>query len=197
MRSSRVRSGPAVVVLAVVAATAGGCTGSSAVDQGARSGNRYVAGNGSVRVLAAADRGRPAQVNGTLLDGGHFALSHLRGTVVVVNFWGSWCAPCRAEAGDLEQVYEQTKAGGVTFVGVDVKDQRSSAAAFQKTYRISYPSIYDRLGQVALQFRGTPPNSVPATLVVDRSGRVAAVIGKSVRAAELLPIVGKVAAEAS
>ncbi|PZS30072.1 MAG: TlpA family protein disulfide reductase [Pseudonocardiales bacterium] len=184
------------MALCAVLAAAGCSTGTNAVDQGAGSSNRYVAGDGSIRIVPAAKRGTPPQATGTLLAGGSFDLRDLRGTVTVINFWGSWCPPCRAEAGDLESVYQQTKASGVTFVGVDVKDQKASAEAFQKTFAIGYPSLYDRLGRVALQFRDTPPNSVPATLVIDRSGRVAVVILKSLRAEELLPIVRKVAAEA-
>ncbi|MDP9239765.1 MAG: TlpA family protein disulfide reductase [Actinomycetota bacterium] len=185
-----------VLVAAACLILATGCaTGSNAVDQGAGSNNRYVAGDGSVRVLSPAERGKPPSMSGELLDGTHFDLHDLRGTVTVVNFWGSWCAPCRAEAGDLESVYQQTKASGVAFVGVNVKDQKASAAAFQKTFGVTFPSLYDRLGRVAVQFRDTPPNSVPATLIVDRSGRVAAVILKSLRAEELLPIVRRVAAE--
>ncbi|MEP6696256.1 MAG: TlpA disulfide reductase family protein [Pseudonocardiales bacterium] len=186
----------AVAALACLLMLAAGCsTGTDAVDQGAGSGNRFVAGDGTVHVASHGARGRPPAVSGTLLDGRHFDLRDLRGTVAVVNFWGSWCAPCRAEAGDLESVYQQTRASGVAFVGVDVKDQKASAQAFEKTFAISYPSLYDRLGRVALQFRNTPPNSVPATLVVDRSGRVAVVILKSMRAEDLLPIVRRIAAE--
>ncbi len=184
------------LLVAAVAVT--GCsTGTDAVDQAAGSSNRFVAGDGTQRVLSPGQRGAPSSMTGTLLDGGSFDLGKLRGTVVVVNFWGSWCAPCRVEAPDLEAVYLQTKGLGVQFVGVDVKDERASALAFQRTFKITYPSLYDRTGRVALRFRDTPPNATPATLVLDRQGRVAALFRRSLRADELLPIVRRVAAEGS
>ncbi len=191
MRANRVA---AVTCLLLVM----GCsTGPDAVDQAAGSGNRFVAGDGTVQVLPAADRKAAPTVTGTLLDGTSFDLKDLRGTVVVINFWGSWCAPCRAEAADLERVYGQTKASGVTFVGVNVKDKLSSAQAFQRTKKLTYPSVYDRTGRVALQFRDTPPNAIPATLILDRQGRVAALFRKAVTAAELQPVVTTIAAEGS
>ena len=190
------------VAAAVGSALAGGLlagcsTGTNAVDQGAGSGNRYVAGNGKTTSVAAADRHDAAQITGTTLEGRSFRLSSLRGQVVVLNFWASWCAPCRAEAGDLESVSRQTKASGVAFVGVDVRDQHDSAMAFQRTFHVSYPSLYDRSDRVALQLKGAPPNSTPFTVVLDRRGRIAVVIRRSVRAAELLPVVRQVAAEAA
>lgn len=186
----------AACVLAV-AATAGCSTGTDAVDQAAGSNNRFVAGDGTVQILKPGDRKAAPRVQGTLLDRTEFDLRDLRGSVVVVNFWGSWCAPCRAEAADLEAVYGQTKDSKVAFVGVNVKDKLSSAQAFQRTKKVTYPSLYDRTGRIALQFRDTPPNSIPATLVLDRQGRVAALFRKAVTAAELRPVVSAIATEGS
>ena len=75
---------------------------------------------------------RSASVTGELLDGGTYDLAQDRGKVVVVNFWGSWCAPCRAEADDLEQTYQATKAKGVSFLGVNSRDDRDAAKAFER-----------------------------------------------------------------
>lgn len=186
----------AACILAI-AASAGCSTGTDAVDQAAGSNNRFVAGDGTVQILKVRDRKAAPRVTGKLLDGTEFDLGARRGSVVVVNFWGSWCAPCRAEAADLEAVYVQTKDAGVAFVGVNVKDKLSSAQAFQRTKKITYPSLYDRTGRIALQFRDTPPNSIPATLVLDRQGRVAALMRKAVTAAELRPLVTAIAAEGS
>ena len=60
----------------------------------------------------------------------------------MLNFWGSWCAPCRAEADDLEATYQATKASGVTFLGINVQDSRDKALAFEEG-RVTYPSLFD------------------------------------------------------
>lgn len=190
------RLGSALGVLAI-AATAACSTGADAVEAAAGSNNRYVAGDGTVQILKAADRRAAPPMQGTLLNDESFDVRDLRGAVVVVNFWGSWCAPCRAEAADLETVYRQTKGAKVAFVGVNVKDRLSSARAFQRTKKVTYPSLYDRTGRIALQFRDTPPNSIPATLILDRQGRVAVLIRRAVTAVELRPIVDRIAAEGS
>jgi len=140
-----------------------------------------------------AERTQVKQVTGTLLDGGAYGLAADRGKVVVVNFWGSWCAPCRAEAADLEATYQATKGGGVTFVGVDSRDDRDSARAFERG-RVTYPSIYDFDGKVALQFDVTQ-TSTPATLIIDRQGRIAVAIRQATTRTQLQPLVEKVAAE--
>lgn len=198
MRLVRVRPARVAAMVCVcvcVIAGAAGCSGTEAVDAGARSRSGFVAGDGTVQVVPTGDRSAGARVTGTLLDGTAFDLRDLRGSVVVLNFWGSWCAPCRVEAADLEAVYGETKDSGVAFVGVNVKDKLSSAQAFQRTKKVSYPSLYDRTGRVALQFRDTPPNAIPATLVLDRQGRVAALFRKVVTAAELQPVVATIASE--
>ncbi|GAA2567051.1 hypothetical protein GCM10010435_45800 [Winogradskya consettensis] len=138
-------------------------------------------------------RPQAREVTGELLDGGTYDVATDRGKVVVVNFWGSWCNPCRAEADDLEQTYQATKAQNVTFIGVNSRDDRDSAKAFEKG-RVTYPSIYDPNGNVALKFDVTQV-STPATLILDRQGRIAAAIRKSTTIAQLKPVVERIAAE--
>jgi peroxiredoxin len=145
-------------------------------------------------VTCAPDQRPPARnVSGQLLDGGNYDLSADRGKVVVVNFWGSWCSPCRAEAADLESTYQATKAQSVTFLGVNWRDDRDSARAFERG-RVTYPSIFDSDGKVAVQFDVTQV-STPSTLILDRQGRVAVMLRKPTVASELKPLVERVAAE--
>lgn len=145
-------------------------------------------------IECAPDRRAPApKVAGELLDGRPYDIVQDRGQVVVVNFWGSWCAPCVAEADDLEDTYQATRERGVRFLGVNVNDSRDKARAFEEG-RVSYPSLFDPGSRVALDFK-VPPNSVPATIVLDREGRIAVVIRRAVVRSMLEPIVARVAAE--
>jgi thiol-disulfide isomerase/thioredoxin len=179
----------------LVGLLAGCSTGKDAVDQEAGGQQRFVAGSGSRSEFAPADRTAPNRITGTLLDGSEFDLEKHRGKVVVFNFWGSWCAPCRAEADDLDEVYRGTKDSGVEFVGVNVKDSKDNAVAFERNFKVSYPSLFDPSMRVALKFRKTPPNAIPATVVLDRQGRVAVVLREPLLAEELLPVVKRVAGE--
>lgn len=119
-------------------------------------------------------------IRGRLLDGRTLDLSQYRGHVVVLNLWGSWCSPCRAEAPDLVKVANATKADGVRFVGIDTRDAPAAAAAFVRRFHVPYPSFDDRDGRVLSRFSGIVPiSAVPSTVVVDQRGRVAArVVGK-------------------
>ncbi|NJP31304.1 TlpA family protein disulfide reductase [Micromonospora thermarum] len=130
---------------------------------------------------------------GELLDGGSYDVARDRGQVVVLNFWGSWCAPCRAEADDLEATYQATKGSGVTFLGINIQDQRDKAKAFEEG-RVTYPSLFDPPSRLALAL-DIPPNTIPATVVLDREGRIAAVIRAAVKQEGLRPIVERIAAE--
>ena len=193
-RSWSGRRAPLVAVAALAALTA--CsTGADAVDQESGGAQRFVAGSGSSTIYSVGDRKSAPDISGKLLDGGSFKLSEARGDVVVLNFWGSWCAPCRAEADDLERVHTATKASGVRFLGVNVKDTESRAKAFDVNFKITYPSLFDQPGRVALQLKAAPPNAIPATIVIDRSGRIAAVFRKGLLDDELQPVVERVAAE--
>ncbi len=113
------------------------------------------------------------------MGGGRLALTAYRGHVVVLNFWGSWCTPCREEAPDLSALAAHFTASGVRFVGIDIRDSPASAEAFMSDFRITYPSLNDPSDNLALDFRNTvPPAGIPTTLVISRSGRITArVIG--------------------
>ena len=112
---------------------------------------------------------------------------------MVVNFWGSWCSPCRAEADDLEKTYQATKASNVTFIGVNSRDDRDAAKAFEKG-RVTYPSVYDPSSDVALEFDVTQA-STPSTLILDRQGRIAIGLRRPTVQSELQPLVERIAAE--
>jgi peroxiredoxin len=144
--------------------------------------------------LAASERSDAPAVRGDLLGGGTFDLADHRGDVVVVNFWASWCGPCWAEADDLEKVYQATKAKGVVFVGVNTNDQTDAANGFVRDRAVTYPSIFDKPGRVALSF-DVPPTAIPATILIDRRGKVALTIPEAVLSDTLQPLVDQLAAE--
>lgn len=158
-------------------------------------GGKVSTGAGTVSRYTAGERPAAPDVAGELVQGGRFSLAEARGDVVVMNFWGSWCAPCRAEADDLQAVYAATRAAGVRFVGVNVSDTVPKAKAFDRAFGITYPSLSDPAGRVALRFRQTPPSAVPATIVIDRRGGVAAVFRTPLIEEDLRPIVDRLAAE--
>ncbi|MGH3682532.1 MAG: TlpA family protein disulfide reductase [Natronosporangium sp.] len=161
-------------VLALVLAS--GCASEDATGRtDAVNGKSYVSGPGVVSVVAARDRRPAPRIRGELLDGGRFDLAEHAGKIVVFNVWGSWCPPCRAEAPALKQVAEETRPAGVQFVGINIRDNRQSARAFERRFAIPYPSIFDPDGLQLLQFRTSlPPQAIPSTVVIDRQGRVAA-----------------------
>ena len=157
----------AAVTLSACAGTQGGSNGTDGSD------TRYVAGDGSTQVLKGADRKPAPEVTGTDLTGASASLAKYRGKVVVLNFWASWCEPCRAESPTLQALYEKHKKSGTRFLGVNIKDDRTSALAFERKQKITYPSVYDQSGEIALGFRETvPPKAIPSTIVVDAKGRV-------------------------
>ena len=178
-RSARraVLGAAAAAALALGAAACGG--GATAQDTAVGNGSSFVAGTYGTTVFQAGSRPEAPQVLGTTLTGGRFRLSADRGAVVVMNFWGSWCTPCREEAPALGALARLFSHSGVRFLGVDIRDDPASAEAFMRTYRISYPSLNDPNDLIALDFRSTaPPAGIPTTLVIDGSGQITArVIG--------------------
>jgi thiol-disulfide isomerase/thioredoxin len=165
---------------ALAALTLTGCTShvGASGDQG------FVSGDGITTSLKASERGTPGPVEGTTLTGRRVSLADYRGRIVVVNVWGSWCAPCRREAPMLGQAAKDLAGKGVVFLGIDSRDGgRAAPRAFERRFGVSYDSIYDRDGRTLLAFHGTlTPNAVPSTVIIDRQGRVAAsVLGRITR----------------
>jgi len=145
----------------------------------------FVAGKGVITRLSADQRKQPGEVSGESLDGKPISLDDFRGKTVVVNVWGSWCAPCRAEAPDLVAASKELSGDGVEFLGINSRDlDRAAAQAFVRRFDVPYPSIYDQQGRTLLAFRGTlSPNAIPSTVVIDDRGRVAAsIIGETTKA---------------
>lgn len=142
--------------------------------------------NEPVTETAISDRGDPVQLIGTTLTDDLLDVASFRGQVVVLNVWGSWCAPCREEAPTLARVSTEYADRGVQFVGVNVKDNRAAALAFEERYGITYPSIEDGDGRAILALsRYVPAQAVPVTIVLDRDGRVASRVIGVVREATL------------
>lgn len=135
----------------------------------------FVAGDGS-SVLLAEDQRKPApEITETTFNGENFQLSSEKGRVVVINVWGSWCAPCRAEAKELADLDRSYKNQGVTFLGINTRDSLPSAKNFVERFTIEYDNIEDQSGEILLKFKDTlSPNAIPTTLVLDKKGRVAA-----------------------
>ena len=159
----------------------------------------YVAGDGTVEQLAVADRGAAVSLGGTTVDGKSWSTAaDAPGQVVVVNVWGSWCAPCVDETPHLQQVWQSYSTAGkpVAFVGIDIKESAATAAAFLKANSVTYPSLSDGAsgGQPMLALQGKAA-ATPSTLVLDRQGRIAARILGVTTAATLTALVDDVLAE--
>ncbi len=174
--------GVAAAALAVSSALGvGGCATGIASSTPASNGQSFVAGSPGTTVFKTGTGPVAPSVSGPVVGGGRLALSAYRGHVVVLNFWGSWCTPCRAEAPGLSALAAHFKSSGVRFLGIDIRDSPASAEAFMSDFRITYPSLNDPSDTLALDFRDTvPPAGIPTTLVISRSGRITArVIGET------------------
>lgn len=185
------------VVAGVLLVVLAGCSTTGA-DEGTRSAGQegYVGVRGNLTQIAPADRVELPTVSGTSLDGEPLSTADFPGRVVVVNVWGSWCAPCRAEAPALQRASEATR-GRAQFVGITTRDNDpAQARAFVRAFGIGYPSIYDPDGKALLQFAGTlPPSAIPSTLIIDEQGRLAARVLGEISELTLVTMVDEVAAE--
>lgn len=169
-----------VVAAVVVAVTLTACGGAGSTAE-----TGYVSGDGSTVLVAPDKREAPIQLSGTTLDDQPLDISAWQGDVVVINLWASWCAPCRSEAVILEKVAKQLAPENVHFLGLNTRDGKAAAIAFNKRFPVGYPSIQDQDGTLTLVFGNLGPAATPTTIILDRQGRVAARILGPVQEAQL------------
>jgi cytochrome c biogenesis protein CcmG/thiol:disulfide interchange protein DsbE len=122
-----------------------------------------------IRTAQPVERGAAPQFTLQLFDGGTLSLADLRGKVVVVNFWASWCQPCRLEAPVLEQVWRKYKDRGVVFVGVDYVDTEADARAYMKEFDLTYPNGPDIGTEISRQYH---IQGVPETYFIGKDGQL-------------------------
>lgn len=163
-------AGVAAAALVLSACSSGGTSGGS--------GNtNFITGSDGIATVKKGDRQAAPDLSGKTIDGKTLDTADYKGKVLVVNVWGSWCSPCRAEADNLVQVAKATAGKGVQFVGLNTRDTSTEpAVAFEKKYAVPYPSLYDPTGKLMLRFKkGTlNPQAIPSTIVIDRDGKIAA-----------------------
>lgn len=169
----------AFLLVTAVAAT-GALTLTSCGSGGTSGGSgdtNFVTGTGGIATVAKGGRHDAPKLDGATVDGKTVNVADFKGKVVVLNVWGSWCAPCRAEAPYLAKVAKDTRAQGVEFVGINARDpDKGPAVEFEKQFGIDYPSLYDPIGKLMLRFpKGSlNPQAIPSTIVLDRDGKIAA-----------------------
>jgi len=162
------------VLLGLVAFLLAGC-GSDPSETASEDGSGFVGGDGSIVIIDPDDRVAAPALTGATLEGTDFTLADYRGDIVVLNVWASWCAPCRAEAPELQEVWEEVEPQGVQFIGLNTRDSTTAARGFVETMGLTFPSVEDTDGRLQLLFADSlPPQAIPSTLVIDREGQVAA-----------------------
>ncbi|MFF1873459.1 TlpA disulfide reductase family protein [Streptomyces sp. CB03911] len=196
--TTRPRLRLAAAVAAAAALVLTGCSSSGSSGSGdAQTG--FIVGKGGAPDTAAAGHRKDApDISGTTLEGAKVALSDYRGKVVVLNIWGSWCNPCRAEAPNLQSVWDTYKDQGVQFLGINTRDiDPANAVRFEQEKGVTFPSLYDPDGTQILKFpKGSlNPQSIPTTLVIDRDGKLAARAMRALEAEDIEAMLKPVLAE--
>ncbi|MBB4713416.1 TlpA family protein disulfide reductase [Streptomyces luteogriseus] len=196
-RTRRVRRSAALTApLAAVALLVSAC-GSGGTSGGGGNTN-FVTGTDGVATVAQGKRTPAPDLSGETIAGKTLDVADYKGKVVVLNVWGSWCNPCRAEAKYFAKVSKAYADKGVQFVGINTRDTSTGAAlAFEKDWGITYPSLYDPTGKLLLRFKkGTlNPQAIPSTLILDRDGKIAARSLSALSEERLLKMLKPVVAE--
>ncbi|HEY9292964.1 MAG TPA: TlpA disulfide reductase family protein [Microlunatus sp.] len=184
-----------LAILMILIAVAGCSADSAGADSQTGSENGYVGSDQQLTRVEPANRSKAPQISGPSLSGSTTVDSaDYSGKVIVYNVWGSWCAPCRKEAPDLQAASEQT-AKTAQFIGINSRDTgKAQPQAFVRANDISYPSIWDPDGSQVVKFEGLPPSAIPSTLIIDKQGRVAVRILGSISKGTLVDMIDDVAA---
>lgn len=123
------------------------------------------------------------------------SLADLRGRVVVMNFWASWCGPCRVEQPDLNDAHDLLPDDEVVFLGVNIQDSEANAVAHLREFDVPYASLYDPENAYAGRFRGIGPRTIPSTVFIDAEGRVAARVFGLIGTSEVVGLADAIASE--
>ena len=171
-------------------------TGCTAAGASPAAGGGGLAGQPLTVVPPGQRKPAPVASGPALAEGGaEVSAGAYPGQVVVLNVWGSWCAPCRKEAPDLVAASRET-ADVAQFVGLDIRDyDPAPARAFVRAFTVPYPQIYDPQGAQLVKFTDLPPSGVPSTLFIDRHGRIAARVVGATTQITLTQIVHDLATE--
>ena len=174
------------VLLIAIAIALTGCGGGGT----SSSEESFVSGDGATTFIKIADRKVAPEITGLTLAGTNYTYS--KDKVAVVNVWASWCSPCRAEAPILVSLANKYK--DVSFIGILTRDNPANAEAFERRFKIPYPTVID--DSILIGFKGSlPANAIPSTVILDKSGRVAARISGVVTVASLTQLIEQVSAE--
>ncbi len=144
------------------------------------------------QAVEPAERSAPLELAGTTLDGAPLDVATLRGRVVVVNSWASWCAPCREEMPALVELSRGADPDQVVVLGLNVTDDPEAAKDFVAEFAMPFPSIEDADGALLATIPGVPPASLPSTVILDPDGRVAARIIGAADGVQLVSMVAQV-----
>jgi thiol-disulfide isomerase/thioredoxin len=182
-----------VTVTAVVAVLLGGALAVTLLTSGTGKADGD-AGSGNTVTYQAGHRPLAPDLTGTSLTGTPVKLSSYRGKTVVLNFWGSWCSPCRGEAPTLAVLDQQYGPKGVAFLGDDVGDTPANALAFTRSVGISYPSINDQGYSVVQQLSQVVPlKDTPTTVVIDKTGHVVGTVIGAINYGEMTTLLREAA----
>ena len=133
----------------------------------------FVASDGSAVVLDIENRTKATDLTATLLDdSGTWRLAAMQRSVVFLNAWGPWCAPCRKEIPELESLYQEL-GSGFEVVGFATRTTKSQAEAFLKNKNITYTQVQDFSSSVIARLDGIPSSTIPSTIFIDAEGRIA------------------------
>ena len=158
-------------VFTVVLVLAGCTTGVRAE----RSEGGFVQGEYDITVVPVGERVAAPDLSGETLSGEQLSMADFAGKTVLVNVWGSWCVPCREEVDDLVAARRELPTGSVAFLGINIRDNRAAAQAFEDRYSVTWPSLHDPTSSLLLGFRDSlAASAVPTTYIIDADGQVAA-----------------------